>query len=374
MAETPLMKQYKEIKSQYRDSILFFRLGDFYEMFFEDAVKASKELGLTLTSRNKEKGQEVPLAGVPYHTANPYIAKLISRGYKVAICEQTEDPKEAKGIVKREVIKIITPGTVMDIETLDSKSNNYLMSIRVVENAIGIAYIDITTGEFKVSEVEGDTEYLKLFNELNKIEPKEILVNPSFYESMKDRIDDFIQRNESTVTLVQKVRESEKMLMEYFGVVSLESYGINNKKALIEAAAMALDYAVTMQVEGDLTVEKIEFLNISNFAEINSITRKNLELTKNQREKTVYGSLLWVMDKCRTSMGTRLLKRFINSPLLDVDEISERQENVQYFIDNVYKSSFELKYFGQKLFYLIKITIFALLYKRCGSSVGRAKD
>ncbi len=335
MAETPLMKQYKEIKSQYRDSILFFRLGDFYEMFFEDAVKASKELGLTLTSRNKEKGQEVPLAGVPYHTANPYIAKLISRGYKVAICEQTEDPKEAKGIVKREVIKIITPGTVMDIETLDSKSNNYLMSIRVVENAIGIAYIDITTGEFKVSEVEGDTEYLKLFNELNKIEPKEILVNPSFYESMKDRIDDFIQRNESTVTLVQKVRESEKMLMEYFGVVSLESYGINNKKALIEAAAMALDYAVTMQVEGDLTVEKIEFLNISNFAEINSITRKNLELTKNQREKTVYGSLLWVMDKCRTSMGTRLLKRFINSPLLDVDEISERQENVQYFIDNV---------------------------------------
>ena len=182
MVDTPLMKQYKEIKSQHQDSILFFRLGDFYEMFFEDAVKASKELGLTLTSRNKEKGQDIPLAGIPYHTASPYISKLISKGYKVAICEQTEDPKEAKGIVKREVIKIITPGTVMDVETLDSKSNNYLMSVRVVDNTIGVAYIDITTGEFKVSEIEGDNDYSKLISEFNKIEPKEhIHVNPITY-------------------------------------------------------------------------------------------------------------------------------------------------------------------------------------------------
>ncbi len=335
MADTPLMKQYKEIKSQHQDSILFFRLGDFYEMFYEDAIKASKELGLTLTSRNKEKDKDIPLAGVPYHTANPYIAKLISKGYKVAICEQTEDPKEAKGIVKREVIRIITPGTVMDVETLDSKSNNYLMSIRIVENIIGIAYIDITTGEFKVSEVGGDSEYSGLFNELNKIEPKEILVNPSFYESIKEKIDDFVQRNDATVTPIQKVRESEKFLTDYFGIVSLESYGINNKRAAIEAAAMALDYAVTMQIDGDLTVEKIEFLNTSNFAEINSITRKNLELTKNQREKTVYGSLLWVLDKCRTSMGTRLLKKYINNPLLNIEEILKRQKDVEYFISNV---------------------------------------
>lgn len=335
MADTPLMKQYKEIKSQHQDSILFFRLGDFYEMFYENAIKASKELGLTLTSRNKEKDKDIPLAGVPYHTANPYIAKLISKGYKVAICEQTEDPKEAKGIVKREVIRIITPGTVMDVETLDSKSNNYLMSIRIVENIIGVAYIDITTGEFKVSEVGGDSEYSGLFNELNKIEPKEMLVNPSFYESIKEKIDDFVQRNDATVTPIQKVRESEKFLTDYFGIVSLESYGINNKRAAIEAAAMALDYAVTMQIDGDLTVEKIEFLNTSNFAEINSITRKNLELTKNQREKTVYGSLLWVLDKCRTSMGTRLLKKYINNPLLNIEEILKRQKDVEYFISNV---------------------------------------
>ena len=153
MAETPLMKQYKEIKSKHEDSILFFRLGDFYEMFFDDAVKASKELGLTLTSRNKEKDMDVPLAGVPYHSANSYISKLVSKGYKIAICEQVEDPKTAKGIVKREVTKIITPGTVIDVDTLDAKSNNYLMSIRIAEEKTGIAYIDLTTGEFKVTEI-----------------------------------------------------------------------------------------------------------------------------------------------------------------------------------------------------------------------------
>ena len=335
MAETPLMKQYKDIKSDYKDSILFFRLGDFYEMFFEDAIKASKELGLTLTSRNKERDQDVPLAGVPYHSANSYIAKLVSKGYKVAICEQTEDPKAAKGIVKREVVKIITPGTIIDVDSLDSKSNNYLMSIKVTENKIGIAYIDITTGEFKVTEIDEDAEYMQLFSELNKIEPKEVLLTSSFYETIKDKIDDFVQKNDATISIINKVRDSEKLLIDYFGIVSLESYGIKGKKSVIEAAAIALDYAMTMQVENDLTVEKIEFLNVSNYADINSITRKNLELTKSQREKTVYGSLLWVLDKCKSSMGTRLLKRYINNPLLDIEEITKRQNDVQYFIDNI---------------------------------------
>ena len=335
MTETPLMKQYKDIKSDYKDSILFFRLGDFYEMFFEDAIKASKELGLTLTSRNKERDQDVPLAGVPYHSANSYIAKLVSKGYKVAICEQTEDPKAAKGIVKREVVKIITPGTIIDVDSLDSKSNNYLMSIKVTENKIGIAYIDITTGEFKVTEIDEDTEYMQLFSELNKIEPKEVLLTSSFYETIKDKIDDFVQKNDATISIINKVRDSEKLLTDYFGIVSLESYGIKGKKSVIEAAAIALDYAMTMQVENALTVEKIEFLNVSNYADINSITRKNLELTKSQREKTVYGSLLWVLDKCKSSMGTRLLKRYINNPLLDIEEITKRQNDVQYFIDNI---------------------------------------
>ena len=335
MADTPLMKQYKEIKSNFEDSILFFRLGDFYEMFFEDAVKASKELGLTLTSRNKEKNADVPLAGIPFHSADSYITKLVSKGYKVAICEQTEDPKMAKGIVKREVVKIITPGTVVDVEALDAKSNNYLMSILKVENKLGVAYIDITTGEFKVTEVEKDDDFVKLFNEVNKIEPKEVLVTEDFYGEIKEKLDDFLQKNDSVVTFVNKVRDSAKYLMEYFEIVSLESYGIKDKKGIIGAAAMALDYVATMQVEHELTVEKIEFVNISNYAEINAITSRNLELLKNQREKTVYGSLLWVLDECKTSMGTRLLKRFINNPLLNIDKIKKRQEDVQYFIDNI---------------------------------------
>ena len=335
MADTPLMKQYKEIKSNFEDSILFFRLGDFYEMFFEDAVKASRELGLTLTSRNKEKNVDIPLAGVPFHSADSYITKLVSKGYKVAICEQTEDPKMAKGIVKREVVKIITPGTVVDVDALDAKSNNYLMSILKIENKFGIAYIDITTGEFKVTEVEKDDDFVKLFNEINKIEPKEVLVTEDFYGEIKEKLDDFLQKNDSVVTFVSKVRDSAKYLMDYFEIVSLESYGIKDKKAIIGAAAMALDYAATMQVEHELTVEKIEFVNISNYAEINAITSRNLELLKNQREKTVYGSLLWVLDECKTSMGTRLLKRFINNPLLNVDKIRKRQEDVQYFIDNI---------------------------------------
>ena len=335
MADTPLMKQYKEIKSNFEDSILFFRLGDFYEMFFEDAVKASRELGLTLTSRNKEKNVDIPLAGVPFHSADSYITKLVSKGYKVAICEQTEDPKMAKGIVKREVVKIITPGTVVDVEALDAKSNNYLMSILKIENKLGVAYIDITTGEFKVTEVEKDDDFVKLFNEVNKIEPKEVLVTEDFYGEIKEKLDDFLQKNDSVVTFVNKVRDSAKYLMEYFEIVSLESYGIKDKKGIIGAAAMALDYVATMQVEHELTVEKIEFVNISNYAEINAITSRNLELLKNQREKTVYGSLLWVLDECKTSMGTRLLKRFINNPLLNIDKIKKRQEDVQYFIDNI---------------------------------------
>ena len=335
MAETPLMKQYKEIKSKYEDCILFFRLGDFYEMFFDDAIKASKELGLTLTSRNKEKGENVPLAGIPYHTANPYISKLVSKGYKVAICEQVEDPKTVKGIVKREVIKIITPGTVIDIETLDDKSNNYLAAIRIIENMIGIAYLDITTGEFKVVEVESDKEYINLFNELNKIEPREILITNSFYENVKDKMEDFIQKMDGVITPIQVVRDSEEMLLNYFNIISLESFGIKNKKAIIGAAAMALDYAISMQLDGELIIEKIEFINNKNFADINLITKKNLELLKNQREKTTYGSLLWVLDKCKSSMGTRLLKRYINNPLLDIHEIKKRQNDVEYFINNV---------------------------------------
>ena len=200
---------------------------------------------------------------------------------------------------------------------------------------IGIAYLDITTGEFKVVEVESDKEYINLFNELNKIEPREILITNSFYENVKDKIDDFIQKMDGVITPIQVIRDSEEMLLNYFNIISLESFGIKNKKAIIGAAAMALDYAISMQLDGELIIEKIEFINNKNFADINLITKKNLELLKNQREKTTYGSLLWVLDKCKSSMGTRLLKRYINNPLLDIHEIKKRQNDVEYFINNV---------------------------------------
>ena len=335
MSETPLMKQYKTIKEEYQDSILFFRLGDFYEMFFKDAEVAAKELGLTLTSRNKEKDIDVPLAGIPYHSASSYISKLVNKGYKIAICEQTEDPKQSKGIVRREVVKIITPGTIVDVDSLDATSNNYLLSIKMIDKNIGIAYIDITTGEFKVLELQKDEDYSKLFNELNKIEPREILVESNFYEVIKEKIDDFIQKSNSSLTIVDKIRDTEGRILGYFNIVSLESFGIKGLKHVIDAAALVLDYAITMQKENNLSIERIEFINVSSFSEINAITRKNLELTKNQREKTVYGSLLWVLDKCKTSMGTRLLKKYINNPLMDRELIINRQEDVLYFIENI---------------------------------------
>ncbi|WP_435308618.1 DNA mismatch repair protein MutS [Sebaldella termitidis] len=335
MSETPLMKQYREIKENHQDSILFFRLGDFYEMFFQDAVTASKELGLTLTSRNKEKGMDVPLAGIPYHSSASYITKLVNKGYKVAICEQVEDPRTVKGIVKREVVKIVTPGTVIDVDSLDATSNNYLLSVKHLDNKTGIAYLDITTGEFKVLEIEDDSDYSKTFNELYKIEPKEILAEFNFYEALKDKFDDYSKKIDSKVTLVNKLRDPENFLTDYFNIVSLESFGISEAKAAVHAAGMILDYALSMQVDGDLPLEKIEYINITNFAEINSTTRRNLELTRNQREKTSYGTLLWVLDKCKTSMGTRFLKKIINNPLLEIEEIKKRQDDLQYFMANI---------------------------------------
>lgn len=335
MSETPLMKQYKEIKENHQDSILFFRLGDFYEMFFKDAEVASKELGITLTSRNKEKGMDVPLAGIPYHSAAGYITKLVNKGYKVAICEQVEDPKSTKGIVKREVVRVVTPGTVIDVDSLDATSNNYLLAVKPLENKVGISYLDITTGEFKVLQLEEDTDFSKIFNELYKIEPKEVLIEFSFYETLKDKFEEYSKKTDSKITLVNKLRDPENFLLDYFKIVSLESFGIAEMRPIIHAAAMILDYALSMQVEGELPVERIEYINITNFAEINSTTRRNLELTKNQRENSSYGTLLWVLDKCKTSMGTRFLKKIINNPLLNIDEIKQRQSDLQYFIDNI---------------------------------------
>lgn len=333
--ETPLMKQYKEIKSENQESILFFRLGDFYEMFFEDAVIASKELGITLTSRNKEKGQEVPLAGVPYHSAATYISKLVQKGYRVAICEQTEDPKESKGIVKREVVKVVTPGTVIDTDYLDEKSNNYLLGVHIKDEVAGISYVDITTGEFKTTQVEGDNIISRVLNEVHKVSPNEIIVEEKTYEMYKEELVDYGSLGEVNIHPLPGIRGSENILKTYFGVLSLESYGLDEREMSIRASALTLEYVLELQKYGDLPINKISYVSRDEYMEMNLTTQRNLELIHNQREKSVLGSLLWVLDSCKTSMGTRLLKNFIKNPLLDIEKIQKRQEDIEFFIDEV---------------------------------------
>ena len=259
--ETPLMMQYKEIKDQNRDSILFFRLGDFYEMFFDDAVIASKELGLTLTSRNKEKDQEVPLAGIPYHSAAGYISKLVKKGYKVAICEQVEDPKTAKGIVKREVVRVITPGTVIDLDYIDAKSNNYLLGFVINKMALAISYLDITTGEFKTTELVKENGVNALLNEINKVAPTEILTDEDSYELCKKELDFYLKQSEISLTMVKRVKKSADFLRDYFGVVSLESFGLLGKDYSIDASGMVLQYVLDLQKYSDIPVNKISYIN-----------------------------------------------------------------------------------------------------------------
>lgn len=335
MAETPLMGQYRKIKSEYQDSILFFRLGDFYEMFFDDAVIASKELGLTLTSRNKEKDYEVPLAGIPYHSVASYIAKLVNKGYKIAICDQVEDPKTAKGIVKREVTRVITPGTIIDTEFLDEKSNNYLMGLKIRDNQGAIAYIDITTGEFKATEIEGEDIVFKLLGEINKVSPKEIIMDEKSYDLFAEEFKKHSALQDIKFTKVLDKKKTEEYLKEYFNVVSLESYGLKDKKNAISIAAIALDYVVDLQKGKELPIEKISYINEHEVMELNITTQRNLDIIDNFRDKSGTGTLLWVMDECMTSMGSRLLKKFIKSPTLNLTEIKNRQNDVKYFIDNV---------------------------------------
>lgn len=333
--ETPLMIQYKEIKAENRDSILFFRLGDFYEMFFEDAVIASKELGITLTSRNKEKDQDVPLAGIPYHSAASYISKLVKKGYKVAICEQVEDPKTAKGIVKREVVRVITPGTVIDLDYIDSKSNNYVLAFVINKVALALSYIDITTGEFKTTEFIKELGINTLLNEINKVGATELITDEESYEFCKKELDLYLKQSGVPLTTVKKVKKPQEFLREYFEVVSLESYGLLGKDYSVEVSAMVLSYVLELQKYSQIPVNSINYINKEMFVELNLATQKNLELIENPREKGAHGTLLWVLDQCKTSMGSRLLKEFIKNPLINKNEILKRQKDTEFFIDEI---------------------------------------
>jgi len=332
---TPVMRQFLEIKSHYQDAILFFRLGDFYEMFMDDAIIASRVLGITLTSRNKGSKDAIPLCGIPYHSSQGYIAKLVSNGYKVAICEQVEDPKAAKGIVKREVVKVVTPGLVTDTDTLEPKENNYLLAlVGDVDAGYGLAHIDITTGEFRVTHLDG---LEKVVSELASLQPREILL-PS--ETEGDALQQTFLRNLDAV-MVNRLNDWEfefdraiETLCSFFNCTSLQAFGCQDLPQSVRAAGGLLSYLQRTQMDDLRHIRSLITYHTRDHMVLDESTRRNLELTATLQGGRKKGSLLGVLDRTLTAMGGRLLRQWIHYPLIDKEQIIRRQDALQELLDD----------------------------------------
>ncbi len=326
---SPMMAQYMETKKQYSDCILFYRLGDFYEMFFDDALTASKELEITLTGKECGLEERAPMCGVPYHAVDSYLSRLVQKGYKVAIAEQMEDPKLAKGLVKREVIRVVTPGTITSAQALDETKNNYLMGIVYLADRMGVSVADITTGDFLVTEVSTDRA---LFDEINKFSPAEIICNDAFsmsgisLEDLKDRYHFTVSTLDSHFFQDESCR---KLLREHFKVGSLEGLGLGDYDCGVIAAGAVLEYLYETQKSTLDHLTTIVPYATGNYMVLDSSTRRNLELLETMREKQKRGSLLWVLDKTRTAMGARLLRTWIEQPLISKEEILKRQNAIE---------------------------------------------
>ena len=331
---TPMMQQYMKTKEEYKDCILFYRLGDFYEMFFDDALTASKELEITLTGKDCGQEERAPMCGVPYHAVDAYLNKLVSKGYKVAICEQVEDPKLAKGIVKREVIRVVTPGTNLNTQALDEAKNNYLMCIVYTTDRYGISVADITTGEYLVTELDSER---KLLDEIMKFSPSEIVCNHSFYVSGID-IEDMKERLGITVYALDSWYFDDSMcsrvLMEHFKVSSLDGLGISDYSCGVIASGALLKYLMETQKTSISNLTGLTPYSIGKYMILDSSTRRNLELCETLREKNKRGSLLWVLDKTKTAMGARLLRKFVEQPLIEKQEILDRLDAVEELKNN----------------------------------------
>jgi len=321
--QTPMVKQYLEIKAKHKDAILFFRLGDFYEMFYDDAEKASRELDLVLTGRGSEENR-MPMCGIPFHAAENYIARLIYKGYKVAICEQVEDPKNAKGLVKRDVIRIVTPGTLIETNLLTEKANNYLLAVTKEKNKYGLAYIDASTGEFKITEIDSEG---KLLDEVNRIGPAEIL----FSDLMPEEPRRLVAGSYTTSTFndIYDREAAQEKLKSFFKVQSLDSFGLGEVSAAWGAAVAILEYLKETQKNNLAQINEIKPYFATQFMFIDAATRRNLELIQTIRDKSFRGSLLWVLDKTRTPMGSRLLRQWLLQPLLDTKAINDRYDAVE---------------------------------------------
>ena len=336
MAElSPMMKHYMKTKEENKDCILFYRLGDFYEMFFEDAQIASKELELTLTGKNCGLPERAPMCGVPHHALDTYLGRLVKKGYKVAICEQVEDPKESKGIVKREIVRIVTPGTNFDVQAVEESKNNYLMSIVYVEDKYGVSIADVTTGEYYITEV--DTR-MKLMDEISRFAPTEIICNESFLMSgidvgdMRNRLGIVVYSLEPWYFDDERCR---KCLMEHFKTTSLSGIGLSDYDTGIIASGGLLQYLYETQKTSLAHLSHLCPYSASKYMIIDSSTRRNLELTETLREKQKKGSLFGVLDKTKTAMGGRLLRNYIEQPLIQKKEIEKRLSFVEELNENM---------------------------------------
>ncbi|MEB7461636.1 DNA mismatch repair protein MutS [Staphylococcus succinus] len=313
--QTPMMQQYLKIKSQYQDCLLFFRLGDFYEMFFDDAKEASRVLEITLTKRDAKKEDPIPMCGVPYHSADGYIETLINNGYKVAICEQMEDAKQTKGMVRREVVRIVTPGTVMDQGGVDEKQNNYILSFLTHNNAFALSYCDVSTGELKVTHFEDEST---LINEITTINPNEIVVNQEINEALKRQI----SLTTETITVLSELSDAQ-----YQANTMLETH-------LYQATQLLLDYIYHTQKRDLSHIESVIKYEAVDFMKMDFYAKRNLELTESMRLKTKKGTLLWLMDETKTPMGARRLKQWIDRPLIHKQQIEARLNTVEQFINH----------------------------------------
>ena len=331
---TPMMQHYLKTHEEYKDCILFYRLGDFYEMFFDDAKVVSKELELTLTGKSCGAEERAPMCGIPYHAAETYLTRLVNKGYKVAICEQVEDPKLAKGMVKREVTRVVTPGTTLNAQALDETKNNYIMCIAYIGDHYGISSADITTGDYYVTEVDSER---KLLDEVNKYQPTEIICNEAFYISGID-IDDMKNRMGIVIYSLDAWYFSDETaqmtLKDHFKVRDLEGLGLADYDSGVVAAGALLKYLYETQKTTLSNLVAIHPYTTGKFMIIDSSTRRNLELVETLREKQKRGSLLWVLDKTRTAMGARTLRSFVEQPLIERTEIEERYDAIDEFNTN----------------------------------------
>ena len=343
---SPMMAQYMETKKQYSDCILFYRLGDFYEMFFDDALTASRELEITLTGKECGLEERAPMCGVPYHAVDSYLSRLVQKGYKVAIAEQMEDPKLAKGLVKREVIRVVTPGTITSAQALDETKNNYLMGIVYLADKMGVSVADITTGDFLVTEVSTDRA---LFDEINKFSPAEVICNDAFsmsgisLEDLKDRYHFTVSALDSHFFQDDSCR---KVLREHFKVGSLEGLGLGDYDCGVIAAGAVLQYLYDTQKSTLDHLTTIVPYATGNYMVLDSSTRRNLELLETMREKQKRGSLLWVLDKTKTAMGARTLRKYIEQPLIDKSAIEKRLDAVDELVKNAISREELREYLG----------------------------